>query len=116
MIQTVPQGFQMRHPMMDDLKAVHTVITTSDLAYLGSADITLDDVRTDWLSPTFNILKDAWLIIGPAGQVVGYSSVGQLEHARIYSEILVLPEYSHLGLQDYLLAQLEQWSQEQVPQ
>ncbi len=116
MSQTLPQGFQMRHPMMDDLKAVLNVSTASDLAYHGSADITLEDVRTDWLSPTFNMLKDAWLIIDHAGQVVGYSSLRQQEHAHIYSEILVLPEYSQLGLQDYLLTQIEHWAQEQVPQ
>lgn len=116
MSQTLPDGFQMRHPMMDDLKAVHNVITTSDLAYLGSADITLDEVRTDWLAPTFNLQKDAWLITDPAGQVVGYASTGQQEHVRIHSEILVLPKYLHLGLQDVLLAQVEQWARGQVPQ
>ena len=116
MIQTLPQGFQMRRPTMDDLKAVHNVITTSDLAYLGSADITLDEVGTSWLAPEFDLQQDAWLIAGPTGQVVGYASVGQQEHARIYGEILVLPEHSHLGFQDALLAQVEQWAQGQVPQ
>ena len=116
MSQTLPDGFQMRHPTMDDLNAVHHVITTSDLAYLGSADITLDEVRTDWLAPTFNMQKDAWVVTDSAGQIVGYASAGQQEHVRIHSEVLVLPEYSRLGLQDVLLARLEQWAREQVPQ
>jgi mycothiol synthase len=116
MSQTLPQGFEMRHPTMDDLQAVHHVITTSDLAYHGSADITLDELHTDWLSPEFNLQQDAWLIAGPAGQVVGYASVGQREHARIYSEVLVLPEFARLGFQDALLAEVEQWAREQVPQ
>src|SRR5579859_5245467 len=116
MSQTLPDGFQMRHPTMDDLNAVHNVITISDLAYLGSADITLDEVRTDWLAPTFNLQKDAWVVTNSAGQVLGYASTGQQEHARIYSEVIVLPEYSRRGLQDALLAQVEQWGQEQVPQ
>lgn len=116
MSQTLPDGFQMRHPMMDDLKAVHNVITTSDLAYLGSADITLDEVRTDWLAPTFNLQKDAWVVTNSAGQVVGYASAGQQEHVRLHSEVIVLPEYSRRGLQDALLTQVEQWGQEQVPQ
>jgi mycothiol synthase len=115
MSQTLPQGFQMRCPTMDDLNAVHNVITTSDLAYHGSADITLEELRTEWLAPTFNLQQDAWLIVGPAGQVVGFAAVGQREHARIYSEALALPEYSHQGLQECLLAQVEQWAQEQVP-
>jgi GNAT superfamily N-acetyltransferase len=116
MSQTLPQGFQMRHPMMDDLKAVHSVITTSDLAYHGSADITLEELRTSWITPTFNLQQDAWLLAERGGQVIGYASAGEQEHARMYSEIFVLPEYSHLGLQDHLLAQVEQWAQEQVPQ
>ena len=116
MSQTLPDGFQMRHPTMDDLKAVHNVITTSDLAYLGSADITLDEVRTDWLAPTFNLQKDAWVVTNSAGQVVGYASAGQQEHVRLHSEVIVLPAYSRRGLQDALLTQVEQWGQEQVPQ
>lgn len=116
MSQTLPQGFQMRCPTMDDLKAVRNVIDKSDLAYHGSSDITLEELRTDWLAPDFNLQQDAWLIVGPTGQVVGYASVGQREHARIYSEVLVLPEYSHQGLQECLLAQVEQWAQGQVPQ
>lgn len=116
MIQTLPAGFQMRHPAIDDLKAVHHVYTVSDLTYHGSADLTLDEVRTDWLAPEFNLQKDAWVITDAAGQVVGYAAIGQREHARLYSEVLVLPEYAHLGLQDALLAQLEQWAQGQVPQ
>src|ERR1700731_3606617 len=55
MSQTLPQGFQMRRPTMDDLKAVHSVIDKSDLAYLGSSDVTLEELRTDWLAPEFNL-------------------------------------------------------------
>ena len=116
MIVALPQGFLMRHPMMDDLEAAYKVIETCDIANDGSADITVDELRTDWLSPTFNLQQDAWLIVGTGDQVVGYTAVGQREHARIYSEVLVLPEYSHLGIQDYLLAQVERWAQAQIPQ
>src|SRR5579871_5740158 len=116
MSQTLPAGFQLRRPTMDDLKAVHHVFTTSDLAYHGSADLTLDELRTDWLSPDFNLQRDAWVISDSAGQVVGYAGIGQQEHARLYSEILVLPEYARQGLQDVLLTQLEQWALEQIPQ
>ncbi len=116
MSQTLPEGFQMRHPMMNDLNAVHHVYTTSELTYQGSADLTLDELRTDWLSPEFNLQRDAWLIAGSTGQVVGYAAIGQQEHMRMHSEILVLPEYSRLGLQDVLLTRLEQWAQGQVPQ
>jgi GNAT superfamily N-acetyltransferase len=101
---------------MDDLKAVHNVIDKSDLAYLGSSDVTLEELRTDWLAPEFNLQQDAWLLVGPAGQIVGYASIGQRAHARIFSEVLLLPEYAYLGLQDHLLAQVEQWAQGQVPQ
>ena len=75
MSQTLPQGFQLRRPTMDDLKAVHNVIDKSDLAYLGSSDVTLEELRTDWLAPEFNLQQDAWLLVGPAGQIVGYALV-----------------------------------------
>jgi mycothiol synthase len=101
---------------MDDLKAVHHVFTTSDLTYHGSADLTLDELHTDWLAPEFNLQRDAWLITDSTGQVVGYAAAGQQEHARLHSEILVLPGYARQGLQDVLLTQLEEWAQGQVPQ
>src|SRR5690348_15798754 len=116
MSQTLPVGVHLRSPTMDDLKAVHHVISTRDLAYQGSMDITLDEVRTDWMAPTFNMQKDAWVVTDSTGQVVGHASIGQQEHARMYSELVVLPEYAHLGLQDVLLAQVEQWAREQVSQ
>ncbi|HLX56324.1 MAG TPA: GNAT family N-acetyltransferase [Ktedonobacteraceae bacterium] len=115
MTHTLPQGFQMRPPTMDDLEAAYKVIETYGIAYFGSPEFTLDELRTNWLSPNFNLQQDAWLIIGPAQQVVGYASMMQREHARIYSEVLVLPGYSDLGIQDCLLGQIEQWAQGQIP-
>jgi len=116
MSHTLPQGFLMRSPKMDDLDAVYQMIVACYIAYQGSSDITREELRTDWLSPKFSLEHDAWLIVGPAEQVVGYASTWQREHARLYSEVFVLPEYSHLGLQDRLVEQIEQWAQGQMAQ
>ena len=116
MIDTLPLGFLMCRPTMDDVEAAFKVIESCDIAYYGSADITLDEMHTEWLSPTFNLQQDAWLIIGSDNRVVGYAGMGHREHTRIYTEVHVLPEYSHLGIQDYLLAQVEGWAQAQIPQ
>ena len=116
MTQKLPQGFLIRRPTMDDLQAAYKVFESCDIAYDGSVDITVEELRTDWMSPTFNLQQDAWLVVEPDGQVVGYAAVGQREYARIYSKVLVRPEYTHLGLQDCLLAQIEQWAQAQIPQ
>ena len=111
-----PTGFLVRPPEMDDLEAVHKLLEASDIADYGEPDITLDELRTEWQAPTFDMENDAWMVSAPDGRVVGYADMGQREHARVYTLVRVLPEYVDRGIVEPLFYLSEQWAQQQIPQ
>lgn len=115
MSATLPQGYQVRRPTMEDLYAVYHVLETYDIADFGEPDISLDDMRTLWNSDMFHLETDAWLVISPEGKVVGYADVDQRAHVKLYGMIRMLPEHANRGIEDYLLQLIEEWGKAQIP-
>jgi len=111
-----PAGFLVRPPEMDDLEAVHKLIEACDIADDGKPDITLDELRTEWQGPNFDMENDAWMVSAPGGRVVGYADMGQREHTRVYALVRVLPEYVDRGIVEPLFDLSEQWARQQIPQ
>ncbi len=111
-----PTGFLVRPPEMDDLEAVHKLLEACDIADYGKPDITLDELRTEWQAPNFDMENDAWMVSAPGGRVVGYADMGQREHARVYAFVRVLPEYVDRGIVEPLFYLSEQWARQQIPQ
>ncbi len=110
-----PAGFLVRPPEMDDLEAVHKLIEACDIADDGKPDITLDELRTEWQGPNFDMENDAWMVSAPGGRVVGYADMGQREHTRVYALVRVLPEYVDRGIMEPLFYLSEQWARQQIP-
>ena len=75
MIDILPKDFFVRPPTMDDLLVVHKLIEECDIAQYGEPEITLDDLRILWQSPTFNMASDAWMVIAPGDRLVGYADM-----------------------------------------
>ncbi len=59
MIDILPKDFFVHPPTMDDLESVYKLIEECDIAEYGEPEITLDDLRILWQSPTFNMASDA---------------------------------------------------------
>ena len=93
MIDTLLAGFTVRAPGMDDLEGVSAVITACDIADCGKTDISLEEIRTVWQSPHFQLETDAYVVATPEGRIVGYGDVEDREHVRLYSFVRVHPEY-----------------------
>jgi mycothiol synthase len=111
-----PSGFLVRPPEMDDLEAVHKLLEACDIADYGKPYITLDELRTEWQAPNFDMENDAWMVSAPGGRVVGYADMGQREHTRVYALVRVLPEYVDRGIVEPLFYLSEQWARQQIPQ
>ena len=109
MTNTLPEGYEVRRPTMDDVEAVSDLLNVCDIAEYGEPDITLDDLRTEWQAPTFHLDSDAWMIIAPGGKLVGYADMGQRQHAKIYTFVRVLPAYAGQGIGEHLLQLAEAW-------
>lgn len=70
-IQALQTGYSVRPPTHDDIPAIITVMEACDLVALGETDgYTQDDVLGDWHN--INPATDAWVVIAPEGQLVGY--------------------------------------------
>jgi mycothiol synthase len=64
---------QVRAPAPGDAAAVLELIVARDVADLGYADYSLEDVKADWASPTIDLALDAWLVEdgnGPVGYAI----------------------------------------------
>lgn len=98
-------GLEVRHPTIQDATAVHTLITTREIADHGQPDETLDDVIAEWKD--INLAEDAWLVYTPKGDLVGYAAVSTQKDGYIllwYSH----PEFDGDDLETQLLAQCDQ--------
>jgi mycothiol synthase len=92
---------------MDDLEAVSELIAACDIATYGTPDISLEEIRTAWQSPQFNLETDAYVVVAPRGRIVGYGDVEDREHVRLYSFVRVHPDYCGRGIGTHLLGLTE---------
>lgn len=115
MIDNFSTDFLVRPPMMSDLEALHRLLEICDIAEYGAPDFTLEDLRTLWQGPTFNLATDAWMVVAPGDRLVGYADVQHRQHVRIYTLVRVLPEFAGQGIEENLLHLAEEWAQRQIP-
>jgi mycothiol synthase len=115
MIDKLPTDFLVRPPTMNDLEAAYRLLEVCDIDEYGEPDITLDELRTVWQGPNFNMATDAWIVIAPEDRLVAYADVEQRQHVRIFTLVRVLPEYADRGIREYLLHLAEEWAQRQIP-
>jgi mycothiol synthase len=54
-----PEGISSRAPTPDDLEAVVATVAASELVTTGVTDLTVDDLRSDWRRPSFDLARDA---------------------------------------------------------
>jgi mycothiol synthase len=90
---TLPTGHPLRAPTGDDAAAVAALLRARELADLGTADVTVDDVRADWEAPGVRLHEDARVVEDGDGALVGYGLVsgGDLQ-------VVVHPEAEGSGL------------------
>ena len=82
----------LRAPEPDDALAVFEVIRERDLADLGFADFTFEDLREEWSRSSFDLATDAVLIEHEAHAVVGYAAI-----RRTHSLAVVAPAHEGKG-------------------
>ena len=103
---TVPSGFIVRAPTLDDLEAVTDLINTCVIAEYGAPEYTTDELRSDWEWAGFTLATDGWLIVSPDGQLAGYAAMW-IGPIRLFGEVYVQPEQRGRGIGSCLLERIE---------
>ncbi len=78
---SLPSGFQVRPPTMDDLPAAFALVTACEVAEYGAPDTVVDDVREAWQG--HDLAADAVMVHALDHHLVGLAAVaGQAQAGR----------------------------------
>lgn len=111
----LPPGYRLRAPRPRDATAVAAVVVAHDINDFGEPDFTESDLLDDWERPRFALDRDAWVVVGPTGRIIGYAFVWAVEPGRVFeSDAFVFPEYAGRGLGGHLLELIEGRARELV--
>ncbi len=96
---TLPSGFQVRHPTMDDLSAAFELVTACDRADYGAPDEVFEDMREAWHG--LDLAADAFVVWAADRELVGLATVEG--HAMMTADVYVHPRYRTRGIGSYLV-------------
>lgn len=114
MSDALTPGYAIRHPQPSDAEAVHALIVASDIAEFGeSSGYELDELRDDW--SRMDLEHDAWLAIGPNGEIAGYAFVQQRGYVRLDAEVYVHPQHVARGIGTTMVRLAETRVREWIP-
>ena len=89
----LPPGFTSRPLTLDDAEAVLAAIAAEEVADLGEAEMTLEDVLADWQRPSYDITSST-VGVFEGDLLVGYGDVSDVE----VGYAAVLPAYQGRGI------------------
>jgi GNAT superfamily N-acetyltransferase len=100
---SLPAGFLLRRPVLDDISALLEMNHACDLADFGRIRTSESELRSAWELPGHDPAQDTWLVIAPDERIAAFAFVGHLAPvSRLFSDLRVHPDYAGLGLYDYL--------------
>jgi mycothiol synthase len=98
-------GYQIRPAQMDDIEAAVDMFNAFSLHTIGAAEVTVDDLRAEWVLPQFDLEKSTRIAVTPEGQIAGYVEVWDIQElpVRIWVWGRVHPEHENRGLGSSLM-------------
>ncbi len=111
-MMTLPEGYGVRRPTMNDSSVVLTLIRGKERAEYGEVSTTERSLRTEWQAPGFNLSTDAWVVTTQDGQIIGYARVWHYHYIHIYMQFVVLPAPNEVDIKVSLLGLVEQRAHE----
>ncbi|MFI9009120.1 GNAT family N-acetyltransferase [Actinosynnema sp. NPDC053489] len=73
-MNALPAGHTVRPPRPEDAELILGLVHAYTAEVIGFADYTLDDMCDELRRPGFDLDRDAWLVLDPAGGPVGYAT------------------------------------------
>jgi mycothiol synthase len=106
------ENILIRHPSAEDIQATLEFMVACDIAEFGESDYVLEELSDQWSGIDLN--QDAWLVISPAGQMIGYAIVLRKDNAFTF-DFFVHPALAPDGLTRHLLEMCASRANKQLP-
>ncbi len=75
MTATLPPGWLLRPPTLADVSEILAVVHASDIAAVGEADFTTEEVVEILTAPHHDPERDSWVALDPDGKIVGWAYI-----------------------------------------
>jgi mycothiol synthase len=113
---SLPEGFTVRPAEMDDAVAVTGVFNACSRQAMGIEDFSVEEFRSDWELPGFELASDTRVVISLAGELVAYGDVwgSSQTFVRFTSWVRVRPDFKGRGIGTYLNAWVESRAQQDI--
>lgn len=98
-------GISLSPATMDDLEQVVGLLQACTFALLGIKEDSVDDLRTWWTTPRFNLETDSRVVVSEKGEMLGYAEVSDFAapHVRVEAWGRVHPAHRGEGIGSCLI-------------
>ncbi len=72
---SLPGDFTVRAATMDDLRAAVELFNACGIAMVGTPEYTIDELRSLWQNPHFDMAASTKVVVGPADALAGFMAV-----------------------------------------
>ncbi len=108
--------FNLRPATMDDLEAAVDLFNLCSRHMMGKNEVTVNDVRAEWLLPEFDLQKATRVAVDPRGKLLGYVEVWDIDEKPVDMWVWarVHPDYEGLGIGTELMIWAEQRARQAI--
>jgi len=102
---SLPEGFTVRGTKLEDADAALALFNRWSQSIIHADELTdVIALRTEWVSPGFDLAEDTRLVFAPNGEIVGYIEVWTTNKPPVHPWIWarVDPRYEGLGIGTYM--------------
>ena len=110
----ISENLTLRPITMADAEAMTALKNTAMQAVLGVQSLTVEQIRTDWGSPNFNIETAGRVLVNPAGEMIGSVIVWDTSPVpvHVWLDVTLHPDYDETDAGQRLL----EWGEERANQ
>jgi mycothiol synthase len=111
-----PDGFELRAPHPDEIERIAEVLNAHSHALYGTDDVTVDEIRSWFENPAFDVEHDIRVAVTRGGAIAGYADVGDQadEHTRFWIDLRLHPDLGDEAMAQALLGAMEARARERA--